>query len=73
MVKLLWPFLNRRLLAQNDLKSGCIWLVKDTDFARHALKEPQVIETRALSRIGVELITAKTQVKIHFVLYLNFN
>ena len=37
------------------------------------LKRPQVIETRAVPRIGYALITAKTQVKIHFVQYLNFS
>ena len=31
------------------------------------LKEPQVIETKALPMIGYSLITAKKQVKIHFV------
>ena len=36
------------------------------------LKRPQVTETRAFPRIGYELITAKTRVKIHFVHYLNF-
>ena len=37
------------------------------------LKEPQVIETRVFPRICYALITAKTQVKINFVQYLNFN
>ena len=37
------------------------------------LKRPQVTETRTCPRIGYALITAKTQVKIHFVQYLNFN
>ena len=37
------------------------------------IKRPQIIETRAFPRIGYVLITGKTQVKIHFVLYLNFN
>ena len=36
------------------------------------LKRPQVIETSAYNLIGYALITAKTQVKIHFVQYLNF-
>ena len=31
------------------------------------LKRPQVIETRAIPRIGYALITAKTEVKIYFV------
>ena len=37
------------------------------------LKGPQVIETRAFPRIGYVLITAKTQVIICFVQYLNFD
>ena len=37
------------------------------------LKEPQVIETRSFPNIGYALITPKTQVKINFVQYLNFN
>ena len=37
------------------------------------LKEPQVIERTAFSRIGYVLITANTQVYIHFVQHLNFN
>ena len=37
------------------------------------LKRPQVIETRAFPRTSHALITAKTQLKIHFVQYLNFN
>ena len=37
------------------------------------LKEPQVIETRAFSVISYELSTAKTQVEIYFVQFLNFN
>ena len=37
------------------------------------LKEPQFIKTSAFPRIGYALITAKTQVKIRFVQYLNFN
>ena len=36
-------------------------------------KRPQVIDARALPRIGYALITAKTHVKIHFVQYLNYN
>ena len=36
------------------------------------LKRPQVIETRAFPRIRCALITAKMQVKNHFVQYLNF-
>ena len=37
------------------------------------LKEPLAIETRAFSRIGSGLITAKTQVEIYFLQYLNYN
>ena len=37
------------------------------------LKTPQVIEIKAFHWIGYALITAKTQGKIHFVQYLNFN
>ena len=37
------------------------------------LKRPQAIETRTVPRIAYALITAKTQRKVHFVQYLNFN
>ena len=37
------------------------------------LKRPQVIASRGFPRIDYALITAKTQVKIHFVQYLNCN
>ena len=37
------------------------------------LKETQVIEAMAFLRTGYALKTAKTQVKIHFVQYLNVN
>ena len=37
------------------------------------MKEPQVIERRAFPRIGYALMTAKMQVKIYFLQYLNFN
>ena len=37
------------------------------------LKRPQVIETTAFPSLGYALTTARTQVKIQFVQYLNFN
>ena len=47
-------------------------LVHELSTLEH-LKEPQVIETRAFPKIGYALKTAKTQVKIHFVQYQNFD
>ena len=53
--------------------SGYSQLAMNGLVLRAVLKRPQVIETWAFPMIRYALITAKTQVKIYFVQYLNFN
>ena len=52
---------------------NCLKRIRTVSFSFLFIKRPQVIETRAIPRIGYAFITGKTQVKTIFVQYLNFN
>ena len=49
------------------------WKRKKSEYKCWGLKRPQIIESKAFLRIGYALITANTQVKIHFEQERNFN